>query len=160
MKTKMYVLSVGRSAGKSVIRCLDSVQTQTYLPTKHIVVDDLSVDNTRQNISDYADDKNILQIVFNKQRKYRLKNIYDNSVNKEDDDIIVLVDNDDWFHNKHALKTVIEKYKADTKLQLVYSRYIFSSGELGGSKKIPDVAPKEVWNPYLGPWQTVAFVYL
>ena len=118
--SNVYVLSVGRNAGDAVITCMDSVQSQTILPEKHIMVDDISDDNTRQNIDGYVDAHQIIEKRFNKNRKYRLKNIYDNSVDKDDDDIIMLLDNDDWFNNDFAVELVLDEYQKNENLEFVY----------------------------------------
>ena len=72
----IYVVSTGRNANKFVLKCVQSVKSQTLKPKKHIIIDDLSDDDTRmylERISNFVDN---VEVILNTDRKYRLKNIY------------------------------------------------------------------------------------
>jgi len=147
----IYVISTGRNASSYVKNCVDSVQRQTLQPTKHILIDDISDDDTVEYISEYKK-QNIsnLQTIINKERKYRLKNIYENAIDKNPDDIICLVDSDDWLANDTALQTIFDTYNNNKKLEYVYSQYNFSHGALGSCEQIPS----NNWDPYKNRWIT------
>ena len=147
----MYVLSTGRNAGEFVIKCVESVRSQTIQPVEHLIIDDISDDNTRQILMNYLCNKNYqdLRVVFNNIRKYRLLNLYENIVDKDPEDIICIVDSDDWLAHDKVLETVKSKFDLDDKLEYVYSRYDLSTGEHGGSSPI-----SVGWEPYSGKWIT------
>ena len=48
---KLYVISTGRNANKFVNNCILSIQNQTYACDKHIVIDDVSDDNTISHLT-------------------------------------------------------------------------------------------------------------
>ena len=114
----MYVLSNGRNAGEFVIKCIESVRSQTIQPVEHLIIDDISDDNTRQILMNYLCNKNYqdLRVVFNNIRKYRLLNLYENIVDKDPEDIICIVDSDDWLAHDKVLETVKSKFDSDDKL--------------------------------------------
>ena len=148
---KIHVLSTGRNASHFVEKCIESVSTQTLQADSHLVIDDVSSDDTRQILMKYMYNAKYpnLEILFSNTRKYRLLNLYENIINKDPDDIICIVDTDDWLAHNDVLKIVKSKFDSDEKLEYVYSRYSLSTGEQGGSSKIYDG-----WEPYSGRWIT------
>tara|TARA_R110001583_G_scaffold55762_2_gene168894 strand:+ start:202 stop:948 length:747 start_codon:yes stop_codon:yes gene_type:complete len=146
---KLYVISTGRNANKFVNNCILSIQNQTYACDKHIVIDDVSDDNTISHLSKHISLPNI-EVKLNKERKYRLRNIYDNAVNKDPEDIICIVDSDDWLTDNTALQKIIDAYDSDDKIEYVHSQYIIDGAGLGCSKPIPN----KDWDPYGPGWIT------
>ena len=149
----IHVVSTGRNAGQFVSKCIESVKSQTLLPTSHVVIDDVSDDITRDVLEEYnkRQDLPYLEIVFNTERQYRLKNIYDNSVFFHPEDIVVIVDSDDWLAHDNVLSRIKEVYDSNPKLEYVYSNNKFShDNSPGGCQKIPN----NYWNPYTGRWIT------
>ena len=66
--------------------------------------------------------------IFNTERKYALYNIKKGieHLNCDDDDVIVLLDGDDWFFDDEVLDKLAENYKDD--IYLTYGQYISSAG--------------------------------
>jgi glycosyltransferase involved in cell wall biosynthesis len=149
----IYVVSTGRNAGSLVEKCIESVATQTLNPKTHTLIDDCSEDDTRDILMPYLYDRKKyenLDIIFNNIRKYRLRNLYDNIINKDPEDIICMVDTDDWLFEKTVLQEVYNLYKQNPKLEYVYSKFVTSHGTQGLSRAIPSSA----WDPYKNPWIT------
>jgi glycosyltransferase involved in cell wall biosynthesis len=148
---KIHVISTGRNAGEFVKKCIESVGNQTIVPTSHLVIDDISDDNTRDILMNYkySEEYPYLDIKFSNIRKYRLLNLYENIISKDPEDIICIVDSDDWLAHDKALERIKNTYENNSKLEYVYSRYELSNGELGGSRAISDG-----WDPYKGSWIT------
>jgi glycosyltransferase involved in cell wall biosynthesis len=147
----IYVISTGRNAGDFVVNCIESVKAQTLLPTEHMIIDDMSDDNTRDILMNYlgSGEYSCLNIRFSSVRKYRLLNLYEYITTKDPEDIVCIVDSDDWLAHDDVLKVVKSKFESDEKLEYVYSRYSLSTGEEGGSSRIYDG-----WEPYSGRWIT------
>lgn len=130
-----------------------SIFNQTLKPKKHYFIDDLSIDGCdllaqkiiKENCIDNID------FIRNKQKKYKIKNLYDIIHEKvDDDDIVIIVDGDDWLYNKNVLLNISEMYKKYNCTYL-YSNFVFSHNNmLGICKKIP----REDWNPYKNQWIT------
>ena len=145
----LYVISTGRNANRFIVNCVESVKDQTFPPKQHIIIDDISDDDTLSYLEKYKNLESV-NIKINEERKYRLKNIYENCIDKNPEDIICLVDSDDWLTKNTALQTIKETYEKNNKLEYVYSRYLFTHGELGCSQPIPN----NNWDPYTEVWIT------
>lgn len=143
------VISTGRNANRFVVNCINSVLTQTIRPKFHTVIDDISDDDTVSYLDRYEGLAGI-DIKINEERKYRLRNIYENAIDKNPEDIICIVDSDDWLGKKTALETIKNMYENNNKLEYVYSRYSLTQGQPGCSSPIPN----DNWNPYSGAWIT------
>ena len=70
-----------------------------------------------------------IEIIHNKTRNYRLKNIVDHASRQDPEDIICAVDSDDWLARKDALSIIKKTYDDDPKLEYVYSNYRLSSND-------------------------------
>jgi len=158
--SKIHVVSTGRNPSKAIFNCVESVQRQTLQPESHTLIDDISDDGT-PDLLDKISNKNIsyLTIIQNTERQYRLKNIYDNSINKDLEDIICVVDTDDWIANKDVLSEINETYKSDSKLEYVYTNFRCSCESAPGEGKGPSstvdrTIPSKDWNPYKEEWIT------
>ena len=145
----IYVISTGRNANKLIDNCVQSVQQQTLSCKSHIIIDDVSDDDTVQYLEKHKHLDSV-EVKINMKRKYRLKNIYENAVNKNSEDIICIVDSDDWLAKKTALQKIKEAYENNSKLEYVYSKYMMTHGAQGCSAPIPN----DNWDPYNGQWIT------
>jgi len=144
----IYVISTGRNASNFIINCIESVKSQTMVPKSHIVIDDISDDDTQEHLNKYIEHEGI-EVKINEERKYRLKNLYDSIIDKDPEDIICIVDSDDWLARKDALKKVKETYDSDSKLEYVYTNYRRSHETTKGHGQAP---PSNDWDPYKDDW--------
>jgi len=149
--SKIHVISTGRNAGKFITYCIDSIERQTLQPDSHIVVDDISNDDTIEHLNWVQMNKDIsyLKVIHNTERQYRLKNIYDHAITKDPEDIICIVDSDDWLCRKDALARVKEAYDSDPKLEYVYTNYRRSHETTKGHGTPP---PSNNWDAYKDDW--------
>jgi len=149
--SKIHVISPGRNPGPFLLNCIDSVERQTLQPNSHIIVDDMS-DRETVNILKTCEKRNsYIEIIHNKTRNYRLKNIVDHASRQDPEDIICAVDSDDWLARKDALSIIKKTYDDDPKLEYVYSNYRLSSNDEPGISK---AIPSKDWNPYKDDWIT------
>lgn len=105
-----------------ISRCLESIESQTYKNYKVYVIDDASSKEHNDICKKYCK-KNSWNVVINKVRKGALYNIINTlEIGEiEDEDIIVLVDGDDWI-NQNCLE-ILNLYYQDSTL-ITYGRYI------------------------------------
>lgn len=92
---------------------LDSIFMQDYTNFRVIYVDDASPDGTAKLVKEYRkkhhlEDKITLQA--NKERLRKTKNIYNNFHNCHDDEIIVIVDGDDWLEHPDVFSQINRAY--------------------------------------------------
>jgi len=157
-KIKVYVISCAYKANKFAVNCIESVAQQTVLPEKHYYIDDMSEDENKTTLSakDIIEKNNYrhVELITNKSRKHRLKNIYDviETIN-DPEAVIMLLDGDDWFSIKNAIEIILNRYDKNNKLEYVYTNWMYShNNQLGISRPIPDNS----FNGYLDPWVTSA----
>lgn len=109
---------------------IESIISQTYKNYECFYVDDMSTDNSSKIIEPYVSDK--IQLIKNNQKKYALQNIYDaiNFSKPDDEDVIVIVDGDDWLASSEVFNKLNEVYTAENIL-LTYGTYIeYPSGNI------------------------------
>jgi len=149
---ELFIISCQRNANRFVVNCVESVAQQTLRPRKHIFVDDVSSDDTLQHLEKLRSQYDYLAVIENRERKYRLRNIYEIVSDLDDESIVCLLDGDDWLAYANVLAEVNNQYE-EGGYEYVYTNWQFSHAPiLGISKKIPD----KDWNPYTSPWITSA----
>lgn len=119
---------------------LDSVVYQTYKNWRMIYVNDNSTDGTGQLVSDYIK-KNRLndRIIFvnSKKRRGHLFNQYYAIHSCEKNEIIVILDGDDWLAHNGVLTYLNEVYQ-DPNIWLTYGQFLyFQKNKKGFCRKIP-----------------------
>ena len=112
-------------------RNLDSVFSQNYTNYRVIYVDDASLDNTATNVQQYIEKcgcQEQIQFIQNEKRSTALANLYKAINLCAPNEIVVLLDGDDWFANDSVLKRVNEEY-ADDNTWLSYGQFGYFIGE-------------------------------
>ena len=95
--------------GEFLDKCIATVMSQRYDNYKIVFIDDCSTDGSYDKL---PHDSEKVIIIKNDTRKTALENIHNAIMEYCDkDDIVVLLDGDDWFPNKKVLKYVDEQYK-------------------------------------------------
>ena len=154
--SKLRVFSPSYNSHKFCVNCIDSIASQSLLPYEHFFIDDVSQDDTRnwlsshyERIQNNAAGKYKLNVVLNPSRKWKLLNLYEYVIKCDPEDIICVLDGDDWLNDSSALQKVWDEYQ-DPNVDYVYTNWKYShSGQVGISKQIP-----ESFNPYTSPWVT------
>lgn len=137
---KIKVLVPVYNAENYIEKCINSLLSQNFNNYEIIITDDSSTDSTYSKILEYKNNKNI-QIIKNEKRiGSALHNIIFMIKNfTEKNDIIVLVDGDDWLHNDEVLSKINEIYM-DKNIWMTYGQFIPASNSYGKyCKKIADV---------------------
>lgn len=151
--SNIVVLSCNYNGNIFVKNNIVSVFNQTLKPKKHYFIDDISTDGCDKLVDKTIKEYNIDNIEFirNKQKKYKIKNLYNIIHEKvDDDDIVVIVDGDDWLYNENVLLKINEAYRLNN-CKYCYSNFIFShNNKLGISRKINN----KNWSPYKDAWIT------
>lgn len=119
---------------------LDSVFDQEYANFRVIYVDDHSTDDTVKSVKEYIERKKIAHrftLICNKERRSKLENIY-NAINScHNNEIILILDYDDWFAHTAVLKEINQLY-SNNNIWLTYGQFIdYPSNEIGYSKRTP-----------------------
>ena len=140
MKNKFILITPLYNVEKWIKLCMNSVLKQEYRNYQHYLIDDMSTDNTNSTIKKYSEKYKRVNLVTNTEKKYALKNIYDNLENLDlnDSDIIVVLDGDDWLASAKVLTRLNEIYNEED-CWMTYGSYVVYPTNIRGkfSKKIP-----------------------
>ena len=163
---KMVIVSPVRNQEKYIKLNLLSVQSQRYDNYIHIVINDQSTDNTpseiqnqieyiRKEISPDKQDKVVF--ISNDIRKYALTNQLEQiaKYQKKDDDIIILLDGDDWLQYDPDIFTFINDEYDVHKYRMTYgSSYGFGSGLYYMAQTYPSwIRDQKEYRRYLFEWK-------
>ena len=144
MDTKFKIVIPVYNAEKWIDRCMMSVVNQTYKNFECIIIDDASLDGTNHKISIGMlslpkQVKDRFKLVKRQNNCGALENIVMgiNKIDCQPDDVIVLLDGDDWLHNISVLSYLNDVYQ-DEKMLLTYGNYINNSlHNFGVNRKLP-----------------------
>lgn len=151
MNNRFVIVSALYNAEGWVDKSILSVKKQKYKNYIHVIVDDMSTDKSAEIIErTIAGDKNTI-FIKNESKKCSLENIHDAILNhSEDNDIIVILDGDDFLASPDVLSKLNDFYNENECL-LTYGSYINLSDRKRGkfSKEIPDwVIEKSLFREY------------
>ncbi len=110
---------------KWVEKNLDSIFSQRYKNYRVIYVDDGSTDGTADFVENYIKQhalENKVTFIRNKKRLRKLANVYRAIHLCEDDEIVVMVDGDDWLANRSVFAFINKEY-ADANVWFTYGQY-------------------------------------
>lgn len=110
MKPRLIVFSPGWNCEKYVRECLRSIHMQTYTNYVHVIVDDASTDDTYGEILKNKSDRVV--VYRNKENMKWLHNAvkYLDRHIESDEDVIAVVDLDDWLTRPDVLEMVAKTY--------------------------------------------------
>ena len=128
---------------KWIEKTLTSISIQEYKNCDVTIIDDCSTDLNQKNIiqtycEKYNCDSNKWKYIFNKNRRYSLYNImlgiYNSACN--DDDVIIILDGDDWFYDEKVLNKLNYNY-SNNDIYLTYGQYIcYPNNEMGHCREM------------------------
>lgn len=138
-----------------VIDNLRSIKNQTYKNYKILYIDDYSDDLTykiaKKQLSRLFD-KDQYRLIKNLERIGSLKSKYLNiHKHAKDNDILIILDGDDFFYTKFALTYINYIYKTK-KVLCTYGSYINLSGKINFQKKYSsDIIEKKIFRKFFHP---------
>lgn len=121
---------------------LDGVFSQKYQNYRVIYIDDCSTDNTGTLVEQYIADNNLQEkmcLIRNNYNRKALANIYKAVFMCDDDDIILVLDGDDWFAHDQVLVKINEAFSTEN-IWLTYAQY----------KNVPEEIAKQFNIPVIG----------
>lgn len=131
-KTRFKIIVPVHNSQNWVANTMDSVRFQKYSNYECIVCDDMSTDKTWDIVNSFEwGDKFTLH--KNTERKFALKNIHDgiNMLNPDPEDVIVVLDGDDWLPTEHVLSK-LNDYYTNEKCSVTYGSFVrFPDGIIG-----------------------------
>ena len=116
-----------------------SALNQRYENFRIIYTDDCSPDGTgeeAEKVIAQHDKKNRVTLIKNQERKGAMRNMYEMVHSCDDEEIIVVLDGDDWFANSGVLTRVNKEYEKG--MWMTYGQYrSYPDNRIGCSRTIP-----------------------
>ena len=102
------------NAQQYIANCIGSIKSQTYKSWEAIIINDSSTDMTRAVIKENIDDR--FTVITNNENLGALTNTIKgiDKICKDANDIIVILDGDDWFRDSRCLEYLDSVYGEDT----------------------------------------------
>ena len=131
------------NAEKWLPKCIKSLKMQDYERFECFLVDDMSSDGSYSAAKHAIGSDERFKLIRNKEKYYALENI-SRTIEKascDDEDIIILLDGDDWLASSHSLSTLACAYDEKDCL-MTYGSYVYNpTGQRGVE---PSQYPDEV----------------
>lgn len=128
MNNNIKIITPFYNPGEFLETCVNTLMSQKYDNFKVLFVDDCSTDGSFDKL---PHDNEKAVVIKNETRKTALENIHDAIVNHCDpDDIIVLVDGDDWLPNKNVLSYINDFYNQNN-CWIMYGQANWTDGRRG-----------------------------
>ena len=127
---------------------IDSLQEQTNPNWEAVLIDDLSTDDTIFMANHCSGNDERIKVIANKEKKWALKNVVDNSRNVNLKDIVAILDGDDSICNPDTVKILIDRYESGN-LDAAWTGHRWDINDMNISKSMPT----EV-DPYQWPWSS------
>ena len=140
---KYYIISPFYNAQPFLERCINSLKRQKYDNFSCILIDDVSTDNSHKVAKKAIAGDNRFKLIKNDEKCYALKNISDaiDASGASDDDVIVLLDGDDWFASGLTLGHLNTHYqKSDC--WMTYGSYVMHPYGIKGPE--PSAYPQNI----------------
>ena len=138
------------NAAPHVSELVKSLQTQKNKNWKAIIIDDMSDDDTIFMVNHAIGNDERFKFVVNKEKKYALKNVVENSLlaAKKEKCIIAILDGDDALCNDNTVGLILDAYKDDD-VGTVWTAHKWDINNMNVSKELPSNIRV---NPYEYPW--------
>ena len=141
IKNKFNIIIPFYNVEKWIKYCVRSVKAQEYKNYHCYLIDDISTDKTTNLIEKEIANDEKFTLIKNTEKKYALLNIYDtlNDNNIDNEEIIVLLDGDDWLASKEVLGKLNQVYNQEN-CDVTYGSYAEHPGNMRGkhTRQIPE----------------------
>lgn len=128
MKNKIKIITPFYNPGDFLENCVSSLVSQKYDNFEMIFVDDMSTDGSYEKLP-HDDDRAL--IIKNTVRKTALENLHNAIMDHCDpDDIVVIVDGDDWLDNRRVLSYINDQYN-ELDPWIFYGQSNWTNGQRG-----------------------------
>ena len=109
-------------------KCIKSIKMQNYKNFECALIDDLSTDSSAEIVKKEIVNDDRFRLIQNKDKKYALGNIVSaiDGLECEDEDIVILLDGDDWVASSRTLNKLNKSYNEDC--LLTYGSYVYNPG--------------------------------
>ncbi len=125
MSIRLKVVIPSYNSVKWIKKTLDSVRAQTYQHYDVCVIDDASTQSGQQEIIQKFCGKQGWRSILRTKNCGALANIVDGikDLSPQDNDVILLLDGDDWLYSRHVFQKIAAVYKNEP-VNMTYGQFI------------------------------------
>lgn len=145
------VLTPTFSSGNTIVKNVNSIVTQTYKNFEHIIVDNLSKDNTISIINKIYKENNLLnslQIIS--EQDTGISDAFNKGIKTAKGEIIGILNSDDEYFNNKVFERVIKAFN-DNEIIFVHGDIFFDDPVYGSNRRKPLLCPITTAMPYNHP---------
>ena len=139
------------NSAKTIRRNAVSVVNQTYLNFNHIIIDNLSSDETIDEVKNVYENSCYLEkLHIISEKDSGISEAFNKGIELADGDVIGILNSDDYFYDNNVLKQVVGAFK-DEKLLFVHGNLYFNDPLYGSNIRRPLLCPITRAMPYNHP---------
>jgi glycosyltransferase involved in cell wall biosynthesis len=144
---KLVLISPCFNAAENLESLIQSVKAQNDSRWHHILVDDISEDNTHEKLLELTASDERYTVIKNDEKKYALRNIVEvaRGYQEDDDTAIGVIDGDDSLCNNNTVNLILSEYERN--FDVVWTGHRWDVNGANISREMPDVV-----NPYQWAW--------
>lgn len=136
MENKIKIITPFYNPGEFLENCVNSIITQKYDNFEVIFIDDASTDGSFDKLP-HEDSR--VTAIKNEERKTALENIHNAIMNYcQPDDIVILLDGDDWLANKNVLSFINDFYN-ENDCWIMYGQAQWTDGRRGFANSYTEI---------------------
>jgi len=148
---KLIFVSPCYNASGNIGALIESVKNQTDSRWEHVLIDDISTDDTYETIVSLIKGDSRFTVIKNTEKKYALRNIVETARRYQGQDVVIgTIDGDDSLCNNNTVKLVLNEYQKGA--DIVWTGHRWDINNINISRPIPAHV-----NPYQWPWCTSHF---
>ena len=122
---KYFIVTPFYNAESFLPKCISAIKDQSYANFECVLIDDMSSDDSFRVAKELTIDDPRFKIIKNDQKRFALGNIASTieSLNCDPEDVVILLDGDDWFSNNLVLSH-LNKFYNDKDCWMTYGSYV------------------------------------
>lgn len=126
---KVSVITVCKNSESTIEKAANSLISQTYENREYIVIDGGSTDGTLEIIRKHEDKVDVLV----SEPDSGIYNAMNKGIERSSGDVLFFLNSDDYFHDDQVLSDIIDEFRKDSKIKVVYGNAVMFDG---GSEKL------------------------
>jgi len=148
---KFSIITPTNNSGNTIIRNVRSIINQTYKEFEHIIIDNLSKDNTVQLLKNVYHEAGISsKLTVISERDFGISDAFNKGILHSDGSIIGILNSDDYIFDKYVLEKVFKEF-ADKNTLFVHGNIFFKDDLHGSNVRKPLLCPITDAMPYNHP---------
>ncbi|MGD8572406.1 MAG: glycosyltransferase [Gammaproteobacteria bacterium] len=127
---KFHIISAMFNFSDKVCRNIEMLKKQSHADFQCVLIDDLSTDDTVDQARKAIGNDSRFKLTVNTERKFKVRNIVEGirAANADDNDVIVVVDADDYLAHENCLQIIAQRYE-ENNCWMTYGSYQLENGQ-------------------------------